>query len=84
MEEGTVLYTLDSSDANSSLEQSEISLQQAQRSYSRQLEDQAAVSYTHLDVYKRQLLTRVLQTRMVMIKIRLMPLEKAYRPISSK
>ena len=41
VEEGTVLYTLDSSDANSSLEQSEISLQQAQRSYSRQLEDQA-------------------------------------------
>ena len=41
VEEGTVLYTLDSSDADSSLEQSEISLQQAQRSYSRQLEDQA-------------------------------------------
>ena len=41
VDEGTVLYTLDSSDADSSLEQSEISLQQAQRSYSRQLEDQA-------------------------------------------
>lgn len=41
VEEGTVLYTLDSSDADSSLEQSEISLQQAQRSYSSQLEDQA-------------------------------------------
>ena len=41
VEEGTVLYTLDASDADSSLEQSEISLQQAQRSYSRQLEDQA-------------------------------------------
>ena len=41
VEEGTVLYTLDSSDADSSLEQSEISLQQAQRSYSSQLENQA-------------------------------------------
>ena len=41
VEEGTVLYTLDASDADSSLEQSEISLQQAQRSYSSQLEDQA-------------------------------------------
>ena len=30
------------------------------------------------------LLTSVLQTRMVMIRIRLMPLEKAYSPISSK
>lgn len=30
------------------------------------------------------LLTSVLHTRIVMIKIRLMPLEKAYRPISSK
>lgn len=41
VDEGTVLYTLDASDADSSLEQSEISLQQAQRSYSSQLEDQA-------------------------------------------
>ena len=30
------------------------------------------------------LLTTVLHTRMVTIRIRLMPLEKAYRPISSK
>lgn len=40
VEAGTVLYTVDSSDAASSLEQSEISLQQAQRSYQRQLENQ--------------------------------------------
>ena len=35
VEAGAVLYTLDSSDAANSLEQSEISLQQAQRSYQR-------------------------------------------------
>ena len=46
VEEGTVLYTLDSSDAANSLEQSEISLNQAQRSYSRQLEDQADLNIT--------------------------------------
>lgn len=40
VEAGMVLYTVDSSDAASSLEQSEISLQQAQRSYQRQLENQ--------------------------------------------
>ena len=40
VEAGAVLYTLDSSDAANSLEQSEISLQQAQRSYQRQLENQ--------------------------------------------
>lgn len=46
VEEGTVLYTLDSSDASSSLEQSEISLNQAQRSYEKQLENQADLNVT--------------------------------------
>ena len=40
VEEGTVLYTIDSSDASNSLEQAEISLNQAQRSYNNQLENQ--------------------------------------------
>ena len=40
VEEGTVLYTIDSSDASNSLEQAEISLSQAQRSYNNQLESQ--------------------------------------------
>lgn len=40
VEEGTVLYTIDSSDASNSLEQAEISLNQAQRSYNNQLESQ--------------------------------------------
>ena len=38
VEEGTILYTIDSSDASNSLEQAEISLNQAQRSYNNQLE----------------------------------------------
>ena len=46
VEEGTVLYTLDSSDANSSLEQSEISLQQAQRSYDKTVDRQ----FVHAEV----------------------------------
>lgn len=46
VEAGQVLYTIDSSDATSSLEQSEISLQQAQRSYQRQLENQADLNVT--------------------------------------
>ena len=46
VEEGTVLYTIDSSDASSSLEQSEISLNQAQRSYEKQLENQADLNVT--------------------------------------
>jgi HlyD family secretion protein len=46
VEAGQVLYTIDSSDAASSLEQSEISLQQAQRSYQRQLENQADLKVT--------------------------------------
>lgn len=40
VEEGTILYTIDSSDASNSLEQAEISLNQAQRSYNNQLESQ--------------------------------------------
>ena len=39
VEEGTVLYTIDSSDSDASLEQAEISLQQAQRNYNNQLEN---------------------------------------------
>ena len=38
VEEGTVLYTIDSSDASGSLEQSQISVNQAQRSYNSALE----------------------------------------------
>ena len=38
VEEGTVLYTIDSSDASSSLEQSQISVNQAQRNYDNALE----------------------------------------------
>lgn len=41
VEEGTVLYTIDSSGASSSLEQSQISLDQAQRNYNKQLDKQA-------------------------------------------
>ena len=64
VDEDTVLYDIDSSDMASSLEQSEISLSQAQRSYNNKLKDLAdltvtapkagqvvdiaAVSYTHL------------------------------------
>ena len=40
VEEGTILYTIDSSDASNSLEQAELSLNQAQRSYNNQLESQ--------------------------------------------
>ena len=40
VEKGTILYTIDSSDASNSLEQAEISLNQAQRSYNNQLESQ--------------------------------------------
>lgn len=41
VEEGMVLYTIDSSDSTSSLEQAQISLEQAQRNYNKQLENQA-------------------------------------------
>jgi len=46
VQKGTVLYTLDDSDAASSLEQSELSLSQAQRSYANQLDDQSKLSVT--------------------------------------
>ena len=46
VEEGTVLYTIDSSNAANSLEQAEISLNQAQRSYSNQLESQEDLTIT--------------------------------------
>ncbi len=39
VEEGTVLYTIDASDLSSTLEQAQISLEQAQRSYSSRLKD---------------------------------------------
>lgn len=46
MEEGTVLYTIDSSDSDASLEQAEISLQQAQRNYNNQLENLEKLNLT--------------------------------------
>ena len=46
VEEGTVLYTIDSSDASNSLEQAEISLNQAQRNYNNQMESQEDLNIT--------------------------------------
>ena len=46
VEEGTVLYTIDSSETDSSLEQAQISLDQAQRSYENQLENQSNLTVT--------------------------------------
>ena len=46
VEEGTVLYTIDSSDSDASLEQAEISLQQAQRNYNNQLENLEKLNLT--------------------------------------
>ncbi len=46
VEEGTVLYTIDSSDASSSLEKSQISLTQAQRSYNNKLKDRDDLNLT--------------------------------------
>ena len=46
VEEGTVLYTIDSSDASSSLEQSQISVNQAQRNYDNALESLADLDIT--------------------------------------
>ena len=46
VEEGTILYTIDSSDASNSLEQAEISLNQAQRNYNNQLESQEDLTIT--------------------------------------
>ena len=46
VEEGAVLYTIDSSDASTTLEQAEISLSQAQRSYNSALKDQSDLTVT--------------------------------------
>ena len=46
VEEGTVLYTIDSSDLSSTLEQAQISLDQAQRSYDSRLKDLEKLSVT--------------------------------------
>lgn len=46
MEEGTVLYTIDSSNASSSLEKAEISLNQSQRSYNNKLKNQEDLNVT--------------------------------------
>lgn len=40
VEEGTILYTIDSSDASTNLEKAEIALQQAQRSYDKTVDRQ--------------------------------------------
>ena len=46
MEEGTVLYTIDASDLSSTLEQAQISLNQARRSYDSRLKDLEKLSVT--------------------------------------
>lgn len=46
VEEGTVLYTIDPSDLSSTLEQAQISLDQAQRSYDSRLKDLEKLSVT--------------------------------------
>ncbi len=46
VEEGTVLYTIDTSDLSSTLEQAQISLNQAQRSYNSRLKDLEKLSVT--------------------------------------
>ena len=46
VEEGTVLYTIDSSDASNSLEQAEISLSQAQRNYDNAVKNQEDLNVT--------------------------------------
>ena len=46
VEEGTVLYTIDASDLSSTLEQAQISLDQAQRSYDSRLKDLEKLSVT--------------------------------------
>lgn len=46
VEEGTVLYTIDSSNASSSLEKAEISLNQSQRSYNNKLKNQEDLNVT--------------------------------------
>lgn len=46
VEEGTVLYTIDASDLSGSLEQAQLSLEQAQRSYDSRLKDLEKLSVT--------------------------------------
>jgi len=46
VEQGTVLYTIDSSELSSTLEQAEISLSQAQRNYNNKLKDQKDLTVT--------------------------------------
>ena len=46
VEEGTVLYTIDASDLSSSLEQAQISLDQAQRTYNNRLKELEKLSVT--------------------------------------
>ena len=46
VEEGTVLYTIDTSDLSSTLEQAQISLDQAQRSYNNRLKELEKLSVT--------------------------------------
>ncbi|MCI9026450.1 MAG: HlyD family efflux transporter periplasmic adaptor subunit [Lawsonibacter sp.] len=46
VEEGTVLYTIDTSDLSSSLEQAQLSLDQAQRSYDSRVKDLEKLSVT--------------------------------------
>ena len=46
VEEGTVLYTIDASDLSGSLEQAQLSLEQAQRSYDSRLKDLEKLSIT--------------------------------------
>ena len=46
VEEGTVLYTIDTSDLSGSLEQARISLEQAQRSYNSRVKDLEKLSVT--------------------------------------
>jgi len=46
VEEGTVLYTIDTSDLSNTLEQAQISLNQAQRSYNSRVKDREKLSVT--------------------------------------
>ena len=46
MEEGTVLYTIDASDLSGSLEQAQLSLDQAQRGYDSRVKDLEKLSVT--------------------------------------
>ena len=48
VEEGTVLYTVDTSDLSSTLEQAQISLDQARRSYDSRLKDLEKIGRAHV------------------------------------